>query len=811
MVYFLRFLKFLVALIVAVVVAAVGVAAAFGVRWARQLPDYHQLDSLSLGAITRVYAADQSALGTLVPKVGDQKVSRTLVRLSEISPYMTAAIVSNEDRRFFEHYGLDPYGIGRQLRRISQKENVQGGSTLTNQLVRNTLLYDQYQNKRTADRKIKEWMLSLQVERAFTKEEILQDYLNAIYWGDGGPVELYGIASAAQAYFGKSPRDLTLGESAYLTTLVPSPAARFNNYKNQRIYIKALLDRMVADHWITPQQRTAAWKENLQPRGWKVSYDAAGNVTSAVLADKTAHYLKAVNSVRYPNFVQQVELDLVKRFGAARVYGEGGLRVYTTLEPRIQKAVEAASYRARVPYGTTLGAVISDPYTGDVLGMVGQKLRYGVAPPEWNNAAQGQRQIGSTIKPLLYTTALSTGEMNQLTYKDDRPIYVPCASCRGGYYAPKDFEGEMTLRSMTLREALDRSLNLPTMRVALGVGLPRFFGKLNDLGIPPNDGTGYAAALGAVETTPVKMAAAYATFANGGLYHPPTYITRVTDARGEVLYDRENSVEKPKRVWSPQVAYLGLDMIKGVVNDLDTNQGGFSQPARIPGWEVGGKTGTSNGPKDLWFVGVNPYYVGAVWIGKQAGGNMSTRIYSGEWAPPVWHDMMVGALAGLPHKTFPQPEGIYYAQHPNIGVLGRVLVAMTSSQYLATSKNVPTDMSLPQRPSYSEAELSAPDRSTMIIYVDKTTGKLATEFTPPDNIVQRRIEASAISGYAPDSSTKPLPDEQADPSEVKKNAQALSDWPSEALPGAAVTPGPVTPGQTKAAPKTAPQTPAKGQ
>lgn len=151
MVYFLRFLKFLVALIVAVVVAAVGVAAAFGVRWARQLPDYHQLDSLSLGAITRVYAADQSALGTLVPKVGDQKVSRTLVRLSEISPYMTAAIVSNEDRRFFEHYGLDPYGIGRQLRRISQKENVQGGSTLTNQLVRNTLLYDQYQNKRTAE------------------------------------------------------------------------------------------------------------------------------------------------------------------------------------------------------------------------------------------------------------------------------------------------------------------------------------------------------------------------------------------------------------------------------------------------------------------------------------------------------------------------------------------------------------------------------------------------------------------------------------------------------------------------------------
>lgn len=771
MVYFLRFLKFLLALIAALLVVGVGVAAAFGVRWARQLPDFHQLDSLSLGAITRVYAADNSALGTLVPKVGDQNVSRTLVHLDEISPFMTAAIVANEDRRFFEHYGLDPYGIARQFKRISQNENVQGGSTLTNQLVRNTLLYDEYKNKRTADRKFKEWMLSLQVERAFTKEEILQDYLNAIYWGDGGPVELYGIYSAAQAYFGKSPRNLTLGESAYLTTLVPSPTGRFNNYKEQRKYMRFLLDRMVEDKWVTQQQAAAAWREKLQPRGWRVQYDGKGNVLSATLADKTAHYLKAVNTVRSPYFVQQVEQDLVKRFGAAKVYGEGGLRVYTTLDPRVQRAVEAASLRARVPYGTTLGAVVTNPYNGDVLGMVGQKLYYGQSAPEWNNAAQGQRQIGSTIKPLLYTTGLSTGIFNQLSYRDDRPIAIPCDSCKGGYYAPKDFEGEMTLRSMTLREALDRSLNLPTVRVALGVGLPTFFNKLTDLGIPPNDGTGYAAALGAVETTPVKMAAAYAPFANGGLYYPPNYITRVTDARGEVLYDRENSVQRPLRVWSPQVAYMGLDMIKGVVNDLDTRQGGFSEPARIEGWEVGGKTGTSNGPKDLWFVGVNPYYSGAVWIGKQQGGNMPTNIYSGVWAPPIWHDIMVASLQGLPHRSFPQPEGIYYAQHPNIGVLGRVRVAMTNSRYLSTATSVsPSQLSLPQRPSYSEAQLPLPDSGSAVVYLDKTTGRLATEFTPPENIVPRRVGGDDLSGYASLGSA-PLPDEVADPAAIKKNSQ----------------------------------------
>ena len=294
-------------------------------------------------------------------------------------------------------------------------------------------------------------------------------------------------------------------------------------------------------------------------------------------------YQKAVNTVRFPDFVQQVEQELVRRLGRDKVYGSGGLRVYTTLDPKIQLGIEKASLNARIPPRTTLAAVISDPFNGDVLGMVGQKLRPGVTPPEWNNAAQGQRQIGSTIKPLLYTTALSTGKFNQLTERDDKPISFPCPSCKDGVYAPKDFEGEMTYRSMTLREALDRSLNLPTVRIADEVGLPTFFGKLRELDLPPNDGTGLAAALGAVETTPVKMAAAYAPFANGGLYHAPRYITRVTTARGEVLYDVANDVERPHRVWSPQVAYLGLDMIQGVVNDLGTREGGFSEPARIAG------------------------------------------------------------------------------------------------------------------------------------------------------------------------------------------------------------------------------------
>ena len=758
-----RLLRVFFSLLLALAFAGLAIVATFGLRWARHLPDYHALDSLTLGAITQVYARDGTPLGTLVPKIGDTSVSRTLVSLQDISPYMTAALVANEDRHFFEHYGLDPNGIARQFRRLSQNENVQGGSTLTNQLVKNTLLSG-FQNARTAERKVKEWMLSVQIERSFTKQEILQDYLNIIYWGDGGPVELYGIYSAAQAYLGKTPKQLDLAESAYLTTLIPGPGLYYPDYPRQRPFMKVLLDRMVEDRWVTRAQADAAWKEKLQPRGWQVSYDAAGRIASARLVDRTLSHLRAVTTVRAPHFMQQVQQELLARFGREKIYGSGGLRVYTTLDPQAQSAVEAASRRARVPYGTTLAAVVSDPYTGEVLGMIGQKLVGNRPPADWNNAAQGQRQIGSSIKPLLYTTALSTG-ITQLDLYDDTPISFPCPSCKGGRYQPKDFEGEMTGRSMTLREALDRSLNLPTVRLADKIGLPTFFGKLRELNIPPNDGTGLAASLGAVETTPVKMAAAYAGFANGGLYHPPRYITRVTTARGELLYDSSSEAQQAHRIWTPQVAYLGLNMIRGVVDDLSKTEGGFSEPARIPGWPVGGKTGTSTGPKDLWFVGVNPYYVGAVWIGKQQGGNMPYNIYSGEWAPPIWHDMMVPLLRGKTARDFAQPPGILMAQHPDPGPYQKVQVALLDPAF-KNAANTAIEQT-PPLPQYSEASAPPTDDSGVVVSLDRLTLKLATEFTPPERVVQRRVNLEDLPGFAPDASPAPLPSQTPDPAAVK--------------------------------------------
>ncbi len=776
MIFFLRFLKFLTSLIIAAVVAGAGVAATYVTKWSRELPDYRQLDSLSLGAETKVFARDNSQLGNLIPRIGDQAISRTIVRLNEISPFMVAALISNEDRRFFEHYGLDPLGIGRQFQRLAQGEEVQGGSTLTNQLVKNTLLLDEYNQARTPDRKIKEWMLSLQVERSFTKSEILQDYLNVIYWGDGGPVELYGIYSAAQAYFRTTPDKLTLAQSAYLTVLVPS-AGRYFDYKAVRPYMKAVLNHMVEDKWITQAQADAAWKEKLQPRGWQVTYDAGGNVTGAKLVDRRAKELQAATATRAPHFMGQVEQELVKRFGRERVYGTGGLRVYTTLDPKVQAAVETASREARygyfigdgqgLPYGTTLAAVVIDPYTADVLGMVGQKLNGNQPPPDWNNAAQGQRQIGSTIKPLLYNTALSQGAEQSLR-EPDRPISLPCEGCKGGVYEPQNYEGKTSYRDMTIREALDRSLNLVTVRLAQRVGLNNFFAKLRSLDIPPNDGTGYAAALGAVETTPVKMAAAYAPFVNGGLYHAPRYITRVTDARGEVLYDVSNETTKPNRIWTPQYAWTGLDMIRGVVNDLTERQGGLAGRAKFGDWPVAGKTGTSNGPKDFWFVGTTPLYTGAVWVGKQQGGYMPTTYYSGYVNAPIWRRMMQLAHQGKTVTQFQQPPGITYTAAPDPGYLPNVQLASVLPAYRSgTVADAPEEIR--QAPVYRETTFAAgsEDPRTKLVSIDRTTGLIATEFTPPQNIVQRRVEIEQLPGYAPDANPAPLRDETPDPDALK--------------------------------------------
>jgi membrane peptidoglycan carboxypeptidase len=773
---FWRSTVLLVALAVAALVGVVGFVATYALKWTSDVPDYRQLDSLTLGSTTRVYARDLTGLGTLVPSVGGTRVNRTIVKLGDVSPYMLAAIVTNEDRRFFEHYGVDPVGVTRGLLKTVQGQRVEGGSTLTNQLVKLTLL-DNLEGARTPERKVKEWLLSVQLERSFTKEEILQNYINVIYWGDGGPVELFGLHAAARAYFGKTPRQLSLAESAYLTTLVPAPGVRYKRYAEYRPVMRSLLDRMVEDGWVTAEQADAAWREKLQPRGWRVRYDAEGNVTSAKLVDVTETYLRAVTNSRAPHFMQQVERELIARFGRERVYNSGGLNVYTTLDPQAQSAAERASRDAKIPPGATLGAVMLDPFTGDVLAMVGQKIVPGKPIPDWNNTAQGRRQVGSSIKPLLYTTALSTG-LTQLHTERDEPTSFPCGTCEGGAYKPQNFGGKYYYRDMTLRESLDLSLNIPTLKLADRIGLPTFREKLRDLGFQPTRDSGLSLAIGTLETTPLGMAAAYSPFVNGGTWYPPRYITRVTTAGGKVLYDASQERPQKRRVWSPQVAYLGLDMILGVVNDLEANEGGLATRARISGWQVGGKTGTTNSVKDLWFVGVTPMYVGAVWVGKQQSGSMGETDFSGVVNPPIWNTMMSGALAGKPPRQFAIPDGILQDVGPN----GQE-IAMLDPDYQAAA-DTEVDRDDPETPRVPEARAPTADTDTILIDLDRRNGRVATEFTPPADIVRRRVRVADLPGYAPPANPEPLPEElpegQGGTSPARTSAAQPSGTPSSA-------------------------------
>ena len=271
-----------------------------------------------------------------------------------------------------------------------------------------------------------------------------------------------------------------------------------------------------------------------------------------------------------------------------------------------------------------------------------------------------------------------------------------------------------------------------------------------------------------METTPIKMAAAYAPFVNGGQYRAPRYISRVTTARGEVLYDAVNDPVRPTRVWTPQVAYLGLDMIRGVVNDWTEAQGGLAARSKFGEWPVAGKTGTSNEVKDLWFVGTTPLYTGAVWVGKQQGGENPEYYYSGQVAAPIWKRMMELAHQGQTVRQFSEPPGILYTDSPAPGYLKDVKVAVLDPSYRdAASTQLQADAPVPTQ--YRETSYTGPssDPLTVVISVDRTTNRLATEFTPPENIVSRRVFVEQLPAYAPDPNPAPLKDEAPDPQAVK--------------------------------------------
>ena len=613
--------------------------------WQQDLRRVDDLNVLEYGGKATVVDASGQIIGALTPSLSSgARANRDLLKAGQMSSWLRKAVVTSEDTRFYTHGGLDPRGLARAVLHSATGDQ-EGGSTITQQVVRSTLLADIGQNK-TLSRKLKEALMAVQVERRFSKEEILTAYLNVVYWGVGR-TDLLGAQDAARTYFGVDAARLNLAQSAYLATLLPN-ARRYNDYKAYRPLIRSVLTRMVREGRATQAEASAAWHYPLRPVGWTVRYDAAGNLTQAQLSDPAAKRTQSpAPQVRFADgFLDAVERDLSERLGRSVLY-RSDVTVHTTMNRQAQVSAEAASRGATLPSGATLGLALLDPRNGDVTALVGQKLGDGVLE-QWNNATRARRQVGSSIKPLLYTLALSKGWVQSDTVLD-APL--------DGDYQPRNYSGTYSGGRVTLRYALDHSLNLPTVRLAQQIGLNSFVSKLRELGLSPAPDTGLPLAIGALEASPLQMAAAYAPFANGGTYYAPRLITKVTEGGKTILTVNRSGGQ---RVWDQQTAFLGLDMIRGVVNDLTPEQGGLGWKARIDGREVGGKTGTTNGIRDLWFAGVTPGLSAAVWVGRSDNASLPASAYSGDVAAPIWQAAAAGALRGQQAIAFSAPPDVAF-------------------------------------------------------------------------------------------------------------------------------------------------------
>eukprot|EP00741_Cyanophora_paradoxa_P003139 tig00000670_g3048.t1 len=533
--------------------------------------------------------------GALVASLNEGQ-NRHQVPLGEIAAVLQQAVVACEDARFYSHVGVDPRGLARA---ILYRGRAGGGSTITQQLAKNLFLsFD-----RSVSRKITEVMLAVQLEKRFTKKQILEMYLNRIYWGHGA----YGIESASRKYFNKPARELTLPEAALLAGIIPGPEY-FSPYRNpdlgKRQQLRAL-ERMVASGQISPAQAAAAAKATIT---------LAGNPDEPY---------------RAPYFVSEVLAQLCSAFGSDAVF-RGGLRVRTTLDLPMQEAAEAAVRGVKPPAQAALVAI--QPGTGAVRAMVGGTSW---ARSQYNRATQSRRQAGSTFKPVVYLAAFEEG-LNPLSTVVDEPVSF-------GKYRPQNADRKHRGR-VTFEAALANSLNVPTVRVANTVGMAKVQRLAKELGILsplPGDLSG---ALGSGDVGITELATAYATIAADGRRAETHMVTRVEDRDGRCLYDVSAHAAPPRPVAAPSSAAALHHCLQAVISGGTGRGAGFGRPAA-------GKTGTTDNCRDALFAGYTPDLACVVWLGNDD--NKPLGGYGGTLAAPVWRQFMAAAHKSVPPRAFP--------------------------------------------------------------------------------------------------------------------------------------------------------------
>lgn len=601
--------------------------------FAKQVPDPTVISERRVTESTKIY--DRTGNVLLYDIHGEEK--RTIIPWDQIPASVKNATLASEDADFYTHTGLDFRGILRAFyKNFTSLSISEGGSTITQQLIKKALLTDE----RTLTRKIKETILSIELEKRFTKDEILWMYLNQIPYGSNA----YGVEAAAQSYFGKAAKDLNNAEGALLAAMIKAPSY-YSPYGNHVPELMARRD------FILERMHTLGYIDEAELK--------------VALMEK--HEFKRIkDNILAPHFVIMVRDYLNKKYGEDVVQNDG-LKVITTLDAEMQKAAEesvtkygeinAQKYRA-----SNAALVAIDPKTGQILTMIGSRDYFDIANEGNFNVATAQRQPGSSFKPIAYAKALEDGLTDSYILNDVRTEFNPNCDPSGTQtigsngsrcYHPQNYDGRFR-GPVTMRQALAQSLNIPSVKILQLAGVPETIDLAHDLGITTLDDPskyGLALVLGGGEVKLVDLVSAYGVFANDGIKNESNFILKVVTGNGEVL---EEYKEDSSRVLDAEVARVISDMLSD--NSARGPVFGYNSSLHFPGKQVAAKTGTTQENRDAWVVGYTPAVAVGVWVGNNNNSPMTAAGAGISAAGPMWHEFMNVITNRYPSGYFTPPS-----------------------------------------------------------------------------------------------------------------------------------------------------------
>ena len=633
-----RLAKILIIIIMIFVTAIILFGLAFYLYFGHDLPSIQALKHYKPLTVTRLFSDDGEVIGEFFIE------KREVVSLERVPHHLIQAFISGEDARFFQHKGLDYTAILRALfRNIFSGEIVQGGSTITQQVVKSLLLSPE----KSFSRKIREAILAFKIEKYLSKDEILFLYLNQIYLGHGA----YGVGAAAQNYFGKPIEELNLAESALLAGLPQapskySPSAHPEQARRRQVYI---LNRMMEEGFIDRIELAKALQSPFRIR------------KENLLIEKT------------PYFVEHARRYIEEKYGKETLY-RNGLQIFTTIDNDFQRVAQEAvesglkeiekrqKYAPSDTPSTPEGALVCfDLETGHVKAMVGGR---DFRKSQFNRATQARRQTGSAFKPIVYASALDKGYTPASVIMDSPIVF----EWGGRRWKPKNFEGKFSGLT-TVRNALTHSINIVTVKIAQDIGIDYIKDYAQKLGISSPLQNDLSMALGSSSISLYELTKAYAVFANQGNLFRPIFIKKILDRDGNLLeenlplsYLRQTPDSNP--IVSPQTAYLITHLMEGVV------QNGTGWRARALGRPVAAKTGTTDQFLDAWFIGYTPELIAGVWVGFDEERSLGENETGSRAASPIWVAFMSTILKDRPAREFTVPEGIEFMKvDPRTGQL----------------------------------------------------------------------------------------------------------------------------------------------